>query len=106
MKYYRVKTGYGKDDFISVSEKELPMALRAQITGKVGVFDEGTITGNYIISITPDLQREMGWARDHQLDSDDYAEIGKEKVNEYRLVLESTKNEVHEQLNGAQKKLN
>lgn len=106
MKHYRVKFGYGKDDFISINEKELSMALRAQITGKVGVFNEGTVSGNNIMAILPDFQKEMGWARDHQLGGDDYAEIGAQKINDYRLFLEETKNGVYEQLQGGQKQLN
>lgn len=103
--YFRVKTGYGADDFISVSEQELPMALRAQITGKVGVFNEGTITGNHIISITPDLQRAMGYNRTYQLTNDDYNYIPHKTIDEHRLVLENTKHEVNLQLENKNTKL-
>lgn len=91
MKYYRVKIGYGKDEFISVDETELAMALRAQISGRVGIFKEGTVAGNHIISITPDLQRFAGYKRDYQLTGEDYDEIGMEAVNEHRHFLEDTK---------------
>lgn len=98
MKFYKVKTGYGKDDFISVNEKELQMAIRAQLTGKVGVFSEGTISGNHIISITPDYNRELGLARDWQLTSEDYAILGEKKVKEYRNFLQEIKQDVYKQL--------
>lgn len=100
MKHYRVKIGYGKDDFISITEEELAMALRAQISGKVGVFKEGTVSGNNIMAILPDYQRDMGWNRDHQLGSEDYAEIGNKKIDDYRLLLEEKKTEVHQKLLG------
>ena len=106
MKFYRVKTGYGKDEFISVSETELQVAIRAQITGKVGVFNEGTISGNHIISITPDFQRAMGYHRDYQLQGEDYEQIGKIVVNEHREFFQNVKSEVLAQLDDGVKRLN
>lgn len=105
MKHFKVKIGFGKDDFISIDENELPMALRAQITGKVGVFNEGTVSGNNIIAITPDYNRLMGYNRDYQLDGEDYNHIGKATVSEYREFLENTKIEVNQQLSGNTSKL-
>lgn len=99
MKYYRVKFGYGKDDFISVDETELAMAVRAQITGKIGAFKEGTVAGNSIMAIIPDYQREMGWSRDYQLTGEDYDEIGPQNQREFQNLLEETKYQVNQQLN-------
>lgn len=106
MKYYRVKTGYGKDDFISVDENELPAAVRAQITGKVALFKEGTVSGNHIMTITPDLQRHMGYNRDYELHGEDYKEIGHKAIAEHQQFIETTKIAVENQLGqGNQKKL-
>lgn len=87
MKYFRVKIGYGKDDFISIDETELPRAIIAQGTGRVAVFKEGTVGGNHIAAIVPDYQRALGFARDYQLTGEDYGQLGS-KTNEYRLALE------------------
>lgn len=98
MKYYRVKTGYGKDDFISVDETELPMAVRAQISGRVAVFKGGTAAGNNIMTIIPDYQRAMGWNRDYQLTGEDYDEIGPTKQREYQNLLQETTYQINNQL--------
>lgn len=90
-KFYRVKIGYGRDDFISVDEDELAPALRAQTTGKIGIFREGTIAGNHIISITPDFNRLLGYTRDYQLTGEDYKEVGAERQKEYGLFFLHTK---------------
>ncbi|RJQ33871.1 hypothetical protein C4568_03660 [Candidatus Parcubacteria bacterium] len=99
MKYFRVKIGYGKDDFISVDETELPTAIRAQITGKVGVFREGTVSGNHIQAILPDLQRAAGFHRDYQLTGEDYEEL-RDTDKDHKLFLGETKDRVTAQIAG------
>lgn len=94
MKYFKVKIGYGADDFISVDETELRKAINAQVTGKVGIFNEGTVAGNSIISITPDFNREMGYHRDYKLTGEDYGHIGNKNIDDSRKLLESVRNEV------------
>lgn len=89
MKYFKVQKGYG-DDYISIDETELPQALRAQINGGVAVFKEGTVSGNSIMSITPDWNKVMGWNRDHKLEGEDWRQIGS-KADEYREYLGNAK---------------
>jgi hypothetical protein len=93
-KYYRVKTGYGKDDFISIDETELSKALRAQIKGSVAVFAEGSVSGNSILTITPDYQRMMGWNRNYSLTGEDYDEIGKALPRECMNLIVATQEEL------------
>ena len=94
MKYFKVKVGFGNDDFISIDENELRSAIEAQGNGKVAVFKEGSISGNHIISVLPDYNKQMGYNRDYQLVSEDWEYIGKKTVNEYREFLENTINEI------------
>lgn len=91
MKEYKVKTGFGDDDFMVIDETELAMALRAQVTGKVGIFKEGSISGNNIIQIKPYYNRLMGYNRQYKLNDEDYAEVGTKRQNEHELFLEDTK---------------
>lgn len=90
MRYYRVKIGYGKDEFISIDETELRSAIGAQGSGGVAVFKEGTVSGNHIISITPDYNRALGFSRDYTLTGEDYAQLRSIKA-ETELFLENVK---------------
>jgi hypothetical protein len=87
MKYYRVKFGYGKDEFISIDETELPRAIRAQVNGTVAVFKEGTISGNNISVIVPDYNRLLGYKRDYQLQGEDYDAIGNHTQREHLQLI-------------------
>lgn len=91
MKYYRVKYGFGKDDFYSIDETELKKAIVAQVQGKILVCDEGTIAGNNIISISPDYNRALGLSRDYTLSGEDYALLGVQIVKDHRNFFSDTK---------------
>lgn len=93
MKYFKVKFGFGADDFLSVDENELPMALRAHISGKKGMFKEGSISGDKIIAIIPDFNRALGYNRDYILKGEDYNELGKAR-EEHELFLEEKRYEI------------
>ena len=94
MKYFKVQKGYGTDDYISIDETELRKAIIAQVKGQVAIFKEGTVSGNSIMSITPDWNRTMGWNRDYKLTGEDYEYIGSKKVEDSRLLIENTLNEI------------
>ena len=89
--YYKVKIGYEKDDFLSIEETELPKAFKAQVTGQVAIFKEGSVGGNHIISIMPDWNRIMGYKRDYKLVGEDYDHIGDHRIDLARKTLENAK---------------
>lgn len=89
MKYFKVQTGFGPDDFVQIDETELEMCVKAQITGKVAITKEGTISGNIIQKITPDWNRVLGYQRLYKLQGEDYRELGERRVEEYRIHLDT-----------------
>lgn len=100
MKYYKVQTGFGPDDFISIDETELEMCIRAQVTGKVAITKQGTVSGNIIQKITPDWNRVLGYNRMYKLQPEDYNEIKQSVKDSHYLVLEETTQNVSRQLQG------
>lgn len=91
MKYYKVKYGFGKDDFYSIDETELKKAISAQVNGSILICEEGTISGNNIMSIMPDYNRVLGLNRDYQLTGEDYDQLGAQAVKDHRMFLQETK---------------
>lgn len=85
--YFKVKIGFGKDEYISINHHELSKALKAQINGGIVVFEEGSISGNNIISITPDYGRELGLNRSYTLTAQDYRQLDDNRVKSYGLLL-------------------
>lgn len=94
MKYYRVKYGYGGNDFYSVNEEEVKKAIRAQINGTVAIFEEGTVAGNHIISISPDYNRLLGYNSDYVLTGEDMREISTQQRQDHEFLLKETRAEI------------
>jgi hypothetical protein len=89
MKYFRVKYGYGKDEFLSIDENEYRKAVIAQGSGSVAIFASGTVSGNNILAIMPDYQRVLGLRRDWELGGEDYALLGEKTQQEYQLFMKN-----------------
>lgn len=98
-KYFKIKIGYGKDDFISIDETQLEKALNAQITGKIAIFPEGSVSGNSIISITPDYHQALGFRHDAEINEKDYAHL----EPEYKGSIELAKINLDRKENGLPK---
>jgi len=92
--YYKVKIGFDGDDFISIDEAELQKAIRAQIQGGIVVFKNGSVSGNNIISITPDWNRSLGLKRGYKLQGEDYDQIGIDMTHEASLAIENAKQDI------------
>ena len=59
-RWFRVKFGYGKMDFISIPEEKLAKCVYAWQTG--GIFSDGAmLSGKEIKTITPDYHKHTGW---------------------------------------------
>ena len=86
MIYFKVKTGFEPNDFISIDETELHRAVIAQATGKIGIFKEGTVAGNNIISIKEDWSRMMGYNRGYELNDENYNDIPRKLKEEARTA--------------------
>ena len=98
-KYYKVKTGYHIDDYISVEEDEVAMCMKAQVTGKIATTRAGSVAGNIILSITPDYNRMLGLSRDYRMSYEDYSNLGNAR-KETEFLLEYSRECVKCELNG------
>jgi hypothetical protein len=88
MKYFKVRMF---NENISIDETELARALYAQITGKVAILKNGSVSGNQIFSITPDYHKAMGYNEDYKLTPEDHKEIAG-KCRDYIGVVGEVKN--------------
>lgn len=98
MKYFKVKLGYGKDDFGIIDETEVEKVISAISTGKMAVLKEGIISGNHIISVLPFFNIEMGWNLDYQPTGEDYVLIGNKRRQEYADFLSQITNNNYKQI--------
>ncbi len=89
MLYFKVKTGFGVNDFISIDSDDYPKAVRAQVTGKVALFKNGeTASGSSIQTILPDYGRSLGYKREYQVSHD---EVPKKLLGEYEKFGKESK---------------
>ena len=105
MTYFKVKTGYGKGDFLSIEESELTMAINAQLTGKVAIFKTGTVAGNNIMSITPDWNKVMGYNADHVMTGEELNQVPRVHKAAMSLALENAGEIVKAKLENRQPQL-
>jgi hypothetical protein len=97
--YFKVIPGYGEMDYVEIDESEVHKAIRAQITGKVFLSEkEGTVSGNSIIRVAPDLNRLGGYKRGYRLTSEDYDHIPRKKIQEHKSFLELSSVNVEREL--------
>lgn len=69
--FYKVKTGFARDEFLSIPENELAKAIYAHLFGTIFVHSKGTLSGKLIQRIDPDYHRALGLNFDYELKGED-----------------------------------
>jgi hypothetical protein len=87
MKYFRIKYGYGKNEFFSVPETDVAKAMYAMTRGTIFSCSSGTVAGKSIIAITPDYHRFLGVNPDYELQGEDFRQIGNSKMREFEEII-------------------
>lgn len=93
--YFKVKIGYGIEDFISISKDELEKATYAFMTNDKVVFQNGVANGKNIMAISPDYHKTMGWNYGHKMEDLDFAEV-KEKIGDPTRYIALAKQNVQD----------
>lgn len=88
MRYFKIKTGYGANEYVSINETELEKAYGVFLTDGKGVFSGGVVRGQDIIGIQEDWHRAMGYNPLYKLQAEDMNEIQKQVGKEYAGMLE------------------
>ncbi len=95
MLYFKVKTGFGPNDYIPITQEDYGKAVRAQVTGKVAIWQNGeTTSGSSIQGIIRDYSRSLGYKPEYQVSLD---EVPKKLIEKY--------DELHKQIGEDTKKL-
>jgi hypothetical protein len=106
MKYFKIRVGYGDQEYVSIDETELESALAVFMTDSKGIFKNGVVRGKDIIGITEDWHRVMGWNPGHKLQPEDHAELVRSGVKrEYAGLIEAAKLKVQYKLGGGSDRL-
>ena len=106
MRHFLVKYGFSRDEVISIDHTEIEKAIYAHLTGAKVAFKSGSVSGDKIISVTPDFHRELGWGYDHVLDGYDYKDLNHDDLqNKYRHFLGQMTEKVKYLMESGQKHL-
>lgn len=71
--YFRVQYGYGNDEYVTITQEELPKAIAVFVGfGERAVFQNGAVRGKDIIRIIPDWHTHFGWNKTHKMDQYDW----------------------------------
>lgn len=93
-KYFKVKFGFQKSDYVSVDELGLQKAVYSMYSKKPVQIGDTFIQGDKIISITPHYHKYTGWNEFYEpKEADDFLQI-KRDCPEFEGYVEATKNHV------------
>lgn len=79
--FFKVKIGYGQNDFILIDEDDYAKAVRAQVTSKVAIFKTGqTVSGSIIQAVLPNYSKVLGYRPEYEVP---YSEVPKSLLKKY-----------------------
>jgi len=91
-KSFKIKIGYGIDEFVSIEKSELAKAYYTFMTeGKMVTNDGYGLRGRDIIRIEPNWNEVMGYNRDYRLGGEDYKEIGEKRMIHAHMIMGKAK---------------
>lgn len=102
--YFKVKIGYGNEDFISITKDELEKAHYAFLKDAKVVFNQGVAHGKNIISISPDYHRMFGWNYGYKMQPEDFDEVNR-KVGNVNRYIEASKRKVQDYIASGQENM-
>lgn len=95
-KYFKVRFGFGVNDFVSVKDEEVEKAIYAQVKGTPTRLGNSFVNGRNIVSITPHYHKYTGWFDSYEpQDGEDWKQIERD-CPKFDGVLESYTNRVRE----------
>ena len=100
MRYFKAVTGFGDMDYTEIDESEVEMCIRAQVTGKVALTKEGSLSGGIIQRVVPDWNRIGKYNRGHRLTSEDMRAIPKNTVDDHKQFIGDATHNVERELKG------
>ena len=94
MIYFRVTTGFGKEEFVRIDQDDYIKCVNAQVTGKVAILKSGeTLSGSVILRVKPDWIRMVGYSDINEVPNYDLDKRTK-KLEEYRGFIQRSKKEM------------
>lgn len=81
--FFRVKTGYKPNDYLVITEEDLPKVLYAWQNKQIYRGGDRMINGSQIMEISPDYHSYTGWNRGYEpIDYADFAQIKRDCPSE------------------------
>lgn len=82
--YFKVKIGFGANDFVLIDEEDYPKAIQAQATSKMTIFKTGeSISGSNIMAVIPAYSKSLGYKIGYEIDNNEVPKELREKYEEF-----------------------
>lgn len=88
MRYFKIKIGYDKSEYVQIDETELEKAIGVFLTDGKGVFKRGVVRGQDIIAIQEDWHKALGINPEWKMTPEDRNELARRGIErEYKGVI-------------------